>query len=80
MESMFYQVCVLRQQRNFLMFLWWPEGDLQGDPREYRMTVHVFGAALSLSIVSFALREAEAASDNLMVSETILRNFKWMIS
>ena len=43
-EAMFYQVFVPEEQRDFLRFLWWPNGDLTAQIEEYRMTVHLFGA------------------------------------
>ena len=74
-ESMFYQVHVPCEQRSFLRFLWWPEGNLDRDLREYQMTVHIFGAASSPSISNFALRTAGTASQSAQVSETVNRNF-----
>ena len=44
MKAMFYQVFVPEEQRDFLRFLWWPNGDLTAQIEEYRMTVHLFGA------------------------------------
>ena len=44
MKAMFYQVFVSEEQRDFLRFLWWPNGDLTAQIEEYRMTVHPFGA------------------------------------
>ena len=46
-EAMFYQVRVPISQRNYLRFLWWPNGDLSSSIEEYRMTVHLFGAVSS---------------------------------
>ena len=43
-EAMVYQVFVSEEQRDFLRFLWWPNGDLTAQIEEYRMTVHLFGA------------------------------------
>ena len=43
-EAMFYPVVVPVEQRDFLSFLWWPNGDLNAQLVEYRMTVHPFGA------------------------------------
>ena len=36
-------------QRDFLRFLWWPDGDLTHDLEEYQMNVHLVGAVSSLS-------------------------------
>ena len=54
-QSMFHQVRVL-EDRNPLRFFWWPKGDLTKKLEEYRTTVHLFGAASSLSCANFAMR------------------------
>jgi hypothetical protein len=43
-ESMFYQVAVPSNQRDYLRFFWWPDGNLEAQPVPYRMRVHLFGA------------------------------------
>ena len=43
-QAMFHQVKVAEEDRDFLRFLWWPDGDITKDPAQYRMTVHLFGA------------------------------------
>jgi hypothetical protein len=47
LEAMFYQVMVNVNDRNFLRFLWWKDGDLDNEPIVYRMTAHLFGATSS---------------------------------
>lgn len=47
MADMFHQVRVKEEDRNFLRFLWWPEGDTNKPLEEYRMTVLLFGAVSS---------------------------------
>ena len=77
-EAMFHQVNVPENQRDYLRFLWWPNGDLSTDLQEYRMTVHIFGAASSPSVCNLALhRTAENAATKYgpRVKNTILRNF-----
>ena len=44
-EAMFHQVKVPEECRDLLRFLWWGDGDTSKEPQEYRMTVHLFGAA-----------------------------------
>ncbi len=46
-ESMFHQVRVNEEHRDYLRFLWWTDGDISKDPEEYRMKVHLFGATSS---------------------------------
>lgn len=57
-KSMFHQVKVAEEDRDFLRFLWWSNGDLTQDLVEYRMTVHLFGATSSPSCASYALRRS----------------------
>lgn len=76
-EAMFYQVFVPVEQRDFLRFLWWPNGDLTDQLEEYRMTVHPFGAVSSPSCANCALRKT--ANDNAeeygtTVASTMHRN------
>ena len=61
-ESMFYQVKVPEECRDLLRFLWWEDGDASREPKEYRMTVHLFGAASSPGCSNFALKTT--ADDN----------------
>ncbi|KAI3375023.1 hypothetical protein L3Q82_021070, partial [Scortum barcoo] len=39
-------------EASYLKFLWWKGGDLEKEPQEYRMAVHLFGAASSPGCVS----------------------------
>ena len=61
-QSMFYQVRVTPDQCDMLRYLWWPNGDLDKDPVEYRMLVHLFGATSSPSCSNYALKRT--AKDN----------------
>ena len=77
-EAMFYQVKVPSEDRDFLRFLWWPEGDLKMRPKAYRMTVHLFGACSSPSCASYALKRT--AKDHGMLfqddaAQTVSNNF-----
>ena len=55
-EKMFYQFRVCEEDRDFLRFLWWENGDIGTEPVEYRMTVHLFGAASSPGCANFGLK------------------------
>jgi len=55
-EKMFHQFHVPPDNRNYLRFLWWENGDLEREPQEYRMTVHLFGAASSPGCANFGLK------------------------
>ena len=55
-EAMFHQVKVSEEYRDLLRFLWWEDGDLTKETKEYRMTVHSFGATSSPGCANFALK------------------------
>ncbi|KAL7827080.1 hypothetical protein SRHO_G00327980 [Serrasalmus rhombeus] len=61
-QAMFHQVRVHRKHVDFLRFLWWPDGDFEKQPEDYRMKVHLFGAVSSPSCANFALQKT--AQDN----------------
>lgn len=54
-QAMFHQVKVTKDHSDFLRFLWWPQGNVEDAPVEFCMTLHLFGAVSSPSIVNFAL-------------------------
>eukprot|EP00112_Aurelia_sp_Birch-Aquarium-sp1_P003949 Seg1448.3 transcript_id=Seg1448.3/GoldUCD/mRNA.D3Y31 product="hypothetical protein" protein_id=Seg1448.3/GoldUCD/D3Y31 len=76
--AMFYQVRVPEDQRSYLRFLWWPERNLEAEPIDYEMCVHLFGGISSPSCSNFALRrtaddlEEEFGREAAM---TLKRNF-----
>ena len=77
-ESMFYQVQVPVEDRDFLRFLWWPEGDTSKKLQDYRMTVHIFGASSSPGCSNYALKAT--ANDNeqdlgSIAANVLRRNF-----
>lgn len=57
-EKMFYQFRVKKNHRDYLRFLWWPEGDVSKDPVIYRMRVPIFGAVSSPGSANYGLQEA----------------------
>ena len=61
-EAMFHQVRVNPEDRSALRFLWWPDGNLDLEPEEFVMTVHLFGAVSFPSCANFALKKT--ATDN----------------
>lgn len=77
-EAMFHQVVVTSSQRDALRFLWWPSGDVNNEPVEFRMTVHLFGGTWSPSCCNFALRRtAEDNKDQFKpdVTQRVYRDF-----
>ncbi|PFX13125.1 hypothetical protein AWC38_SpisGene22820 [Stylophora pistillata] len=69
-DAMFHQVRVPEGQRDFLRFLWWPDGDLMKNLEEYQMNVHLFGAVSSPSCSNFALRRAADGAEKIVGPET----------
>ena len=57
-EGMFHQVHVNVEHRNLLRFLWWADGDINREPVECRMTVHLFGATSSPGCANIGLKTA----------------------
>ena len=55
-QAMFHQVKVNIEHRNFLRFLWWDNPELNGDPVEFCMTIHLFGVTSSPGCANFALK------------------------
>ena len=55
-EKMFHQFIVPKNDQNYLRFLWWPNGDTELPPKEYRMKVHLFGATASPGSASYAIK------------------------
>ncbi|XP_041484654.1 uncharacterized protein LOC121431209 [Lytechinus variegatus] len=77
-EGMFHQVKVTPQDCDALRFLWWPNGDLQREPKEYQMLVHLFGATSSPSCAGYALRKTAEDSQLNQDDEafrTVTENF-----
>ncbi|XP_067652408.1 uncharacterized protein [Haliotis asinina] len=63
-EAMFHQVKVPKEQQDFLRFFWWPNGNIQGELKEFRMTGHTFGTISSPTIANYALRESANKAKN----------------
>lgn len=62
LEAMFHQFKVKEEDRDYLRFYWWENGDITKTPVQYRMTVHLFGAASSPGCANFGLKKT--AIDN----------------
>ncbi|KAJ8022438.1 hypothetical protein HOLleu_37335 [Holothuria leucospilota] len=77
-EKMFYQFKVDKDHRNFLRFFWWENGNIEMPPFEYRMTVHLFGAASSPGCANFGLKYLASKYEHKYGSDAcnvIHRNF-----
>ena len=78
LDAMFYQVRVKEEDRNFLRFFWWPDGNLSLEPEQYQMNVHIFGAVSSPSCANLALKRiADDFKDQIgtETAHTLKRNF-----
>ncbi|CAM1307174.1 Uncharacterised protein r2_g1709 [Pycnogonum litorale] len=71
-DTMYYQVQVVPQDRKMLRFFWFPDGDLEQHPVEYEMLVHLFGATSSPSCAVFALKQT--ANDNTDIFDSSITN------
>ena len=56
-EQMFHNFYVNPEHRDFLRFLWFENNDLSGPIVEYKMDVHLFGAASSPGVANFCLHQ-----------------------
>ena len=77
-EKMFYQVRVPIEDSRYLRFLWWPSGEMDKEPEEFQMLVHLFRGVSSPSCANYALQKT--AEDNAEhfdkdTIQTVRRNF-----
>lgn len=77
-EAMFHQVRVPAEDRDCMRFLWWQDDDLKREPKDYRMTVHLFGGVWSPSCCNYALKRTAEERESIYgkdVTQTVLKNF-----
>jgi len=76
-ERMFHQFLVKDEHRDYLRFLWWKSDSLDAKPTEFRMKVHLFGAASSPGCANFGLKHLarENAVDLPDAARFIEQNF-----
>ena len=77
-EQMFHSFYVTPKDRNFLRFLWFENNNLTKPIVEYRMNVHLFGAASSPGVANFCLHQtAETHRKEFgdIASDFLLRDF-----
>ena len=75
---MFHQVKVYPKDVNALRFWWWPEGNLNSNPMDYRMVVHLFGATSSPACATFCFRQVVKDFGHMhqpLTSEILIHNF-----
>ena len=69
-EAMFHRVKVEPKDCNALRFLWWNE-NIDKEPEDYQMLVHLFGATSSPSVCRFALERTAEEHGKTYDSETV---------
>ncbi len=77
-QKMFHQFKVKEEDRTYLRFLWWKNGDIHSEPSDYRMNVHLFGAASSPACANYGLKTIanQMADENQQkAAEFIKRDF-----
>ena len=75
---MFHQFHVNVAHRNYLRFLWRGDGDITTTPKEFRMTVHLFGATSSPGCANYGLKkiaEDNEEENGLEVSNFVKKDF-----
>ena len=55
-EKKFYMFKVNKEHRDYLRFLWWKDGNIDSEVKEYRMTAHLFGASFSPSCANLGTK------------------------
>ena len=63
-EKMFFQFKVEARHRDFLRFFWWENGNIDSEPQEFCMTVHLFGATSSPGCSNFGLKQTQTCMVN----------------
>ena len=67
-EQMFLQLKVPKEHSDYMRLFWWPGGDLQEKPMQFRLTCHTFGAVSSPSIANFAVKKAAEMAKRVCLS------------
>lgn len=58
LKGMFHQFFVDEEHRDLVRFVWWDQGDLKKKAEEYRIKVHLFGAASSPGCANYGFKKA----------------------
>ncbi|XP_046898685.1 uncharacterized protein LOC124482244 isoform X1 [Hypomesus transpacificus] len=76
-EKMFHQFHVYEADRDYLRFLWWKNGNLNTEPQEFRMKVHLFGAASSPGCANYGLKHLAKENETRfpLASQFMLKDF-----
>ncbi|KAG7511271.1 hypothetical protein JOB18_045843 [Solea senegalensis] len=76
-EKMFHQFHVYEADRDYLRFLWWKNGNLNTEPKEFRMKVHLFGATSSPGCANYGLKHLAQENETQfpLASQFIMKDF-----
>ncbi|KAM9709232.1 uncharacterized protein ACNS7B_023621 [Menidia menidia] len=76
-EKMFHRFHVTPEDRDFMRFLWWENGNTTSEAKEYRMRVHIFGAASSPGCANYGMKYLATKYEHEypMAASFIRRNF-----
>ncbi|XP_032402158.1 uncharacterized protein LOC116709857 [Xiphophorus hellerii] len=76
-EKMFHQFHVYEADRDYLRFLWWKNGNLNTEPQEFRMKVHLFGATSSPGCANYGLKHLATENETQfpLASQFIMKDF-----
>ena len=70
----------VRPDDSDVRFLWWDGNDLQRWPKEYQITVHLFGAVSSPSCANFAVRKTAEENFQLFNFEVLTQSEETFMS
>nr|XP_046230542.1 uncharacterized protein LOC124051127 [Scatophagus argus] len=76
-EKMFHRFHVSPEDRDFMRFLWWDNGNTESEPKEFHMRVHIFGAASSPGCANYGMKHlaSKYEKDYPLAASFICKNF-----
>ena len=76
-EKMFHQFYVSKEDRDFLLFLWWKDGNTDSEPEDNRMKVHLLGAASCPGCANYSMKylASQAKTEHLAAANIIQKHF-----
>nr|XP_043899053.1 uncharacterized protein LOC122780247 [Solea senegalensis] len=76
-EKMFHRFHVSPEDRDFMRFLWWDNGNTESEPKEYHMRVHIFGAASSPGCANYGMKHlaSKYEKSHTLAASFIRKNF-----
>ena len=62
-EKMFHRFHVSEEDRDYLQFLWWENGETNSEPSEHRMKVHLFAASSSPGCANYGMKHLASQNE-----------------